>query len=91
MKDTSPSQGGVSTDIPFQSYCMTAKQKVAIFCEENDKPEAKYRCNRPPGTKQFVADVYVAKTCGWVSGDPKPLRRQAEEDAAAKLLQRLNI
>ena len=77
----------------FQSQCMSAKLKLVLFCEENDKPEAKYRCNHLPGlgTKQFVADVYVAKTCGWVTGDPKPMRRQAEEDAAAKLLQRLNI
>lgn len=74
----------------MSSSPFSAKEKIACYCRENDKPEAKYQCN-PEGAKQYVGKVYLARTCGWVSGDPQPTKARAEEDAAAKLLQKLNI
>ena len=71
------------------SMCTTAKEKVAIFCAEKKKPEPRYKhlledC-------MYRAMVYVAKTCGRVTGDSKSNIQDAEESAAAILAQKLHI
>ena len=71
------------------SMCTSAKQKVRLYCEMKEKPEPKYQ-HWLEGTQHRVW-VYVARTCGRVTGDPKLAVEDAEESAAEKLLLKLHI
>ena len=73
----------------YYSMCKTAKQKVALYCQLNGKPEPKYQhCLEG---KQYKAKVYLAKTCGWMTGEMKSSVPDAEESVADLLTHKLKL
>ena len=69
--------------------CTTSKEKVALYCKKNGKPEPKY--HHWLEGNQYKAKLYVAKTCGWVTGEMKPTVLEAEESVADQLVQKLHL
>ena len=76
---------------PKQILYVTAKQKLEAFCREKGKPPPKYKYIKQEQARRYEASVYVAQTCGWTNGGVKSTKAEAEEDAAANLLQKLHI
>ena len=69
--------------------CTTSKEKISIYCSENGKPKPIFR-HQLQGRKQR-AEVYVARTCGWVAGEARPTVAEAEETAAETLAKKLHL
>lgn len=69
---------------------VTAKERLESYCKQAGKPLPKYSYTRL-ATRNFEATVYVAQTFGRVAGDKRSTKTEAEEDAAAKLLERLGF
>ena len=80
----------VSRNTSKYSACSTPKEKVLLYCSENGKPEPRFRHSHPEGRK-YTAEVYVARTCGWVTGDAQPSVSEAEESAAEALVKKLQL
>ena len=72
------------------SMCTSAKEKVALYCSNTGKPEPIYR-HKDAGGKLVRAEVYVAKTCGRVTGEAKPTSTEAEENVAEILARKLHL
>ena len=79
----------VARNIPKYSMCTTSVEKLSTFCSERDKPQPCYRHSIQDG--MFTVQVYVAKTCGWVTGDARPSESEAEENAAEALAKRQHL
>ena len=78
---------GPSTATP--SY----KDKVRWYCTVTKKKvEPTFISERIKGaSRKYIGKAYIPQTCGWITGDPKRTKGEAEEDAAAKLAAKLNI
>lgn len=88
LPKTCTQQGTLQSNVNY-SMCKTAKQKVALYCQLNGKPEPKYQhCLEG---KQYKAKVYVAKTCGWMIGEMKSSVPDAEESVADLLTRKLKL
>ena len=77
-------------NISNYSMCTSAKEKVSLYCANNGKPDPRYRHHQTDGN-QYRAEVYVARTCGWVTGDAKRSASEAEENVAEALAKRLHL
>lgn len=80
----------MARDVSKYLMCGSAKEKVALYCKENDKPEPKY--DHWMDGKKYKAKVYVAKTHGWVTGcEAMSTVSEAEECVAEMLVQKLQL
>ncbi len=66
----------------------TPKEKLESYCDQVGKPSPKYSYSRM-SARSFEGTAYVAQTCGWVAGEKRSTKAEAEEEAAAKLLEKL--
>ncbi len=66
----------------------TPKEKLESYCEQVGKPPPTYSYSRL-SAKSFEGTVYVAQTCGRVTGEKRTTKANAEEEAAAVLLEKL--
>ena len=69
--------------------CTSSMEKLATYCSENNKPKPCYKHTLEGG--KYTAEVYVARTCGWVGGDAQPSVSEAEEGAAKTLAKKLRL
>ena len=67
-----------------------SKLRLDQFCKQQGKPSPSYSYEKL-SNGCFEATIYVAQTCGRTKGDVQYTKGEAEEDAAAKLLQKLGI
>ena len=79
----------VSQNISKYSMCISPKEKLSIFCSENGKPQPTYQQTLQGG--KYRVTVYVAKTCGRVTGGLQPSLSDPEEDAAEVLAKKLHL
>ena len=76
---------GASAATPF-------KDKLKWYCSVTKKNDPTVMSEKVKGTsRKYVGKAYIPQTCGWITGDPKKTKGEAEEDAAAKLVARLKI
>lgn len=67
------------------------RDKLKYYCKATGKGNPTFNSERMKGSRKFEGKAYIPKTCGWISGDPKITKAEAEIDAAAKLVAKLNI
>ena len=67
----------------------SSKQQLWDFCLEQNKPPPTYCCQKI-GPRNYCAKVYIARTCGWTTGELSSTSKTAEESAATKLLHLLH-
>ena len=65
------------------------KEQLEKYCKDQGKPKPHFDVERVGG--RYRATVYVAKTCGRLTGDFKRSRWDAEMNAAQQLLQKLGV
>lgn len=65
------------------------KEQLEKYCKDQGKPKPHFDVERVNG--RYRATVYVAKTCGWLTGDFKRTKWEAEMNAAKQLLQKLEL
>ena len=65
------------------------KEKLEQYCRDQGKPKPSYRVEKVNG--KYRATVYVAKTCGRLTGDLVKTKWEAEMNAAQLLLQKLRL
>ena len=89
-KTTKRQKSLLARDVSKYLLCGSAKEKVALYCKENGKPEPQYR--HWMNGKMYKAKVYVARTYGWVTGEKaKSTVSEAEECVAEMLVQKLQL
>lgn len=71
------------------SHSSLSREKLAVYCKRERKPPPTYEHKKEDAS--HTVRVYVAKTCGWVCSDLKPTKAEAEESAAAKLVEKLHL
>jgi dsRNA-specific ribonuclease len=65
------------------------KEKLEQYCRDQGKPKPSYKVEKVNG--KYRATVYVAKTCGRLTGDLAKTRWDAEMNASQLLLQKLGL
>lgn len=65
------------------------KEKLERYCMDEGKPKPHFSVEKVDG--KYRATVYVAKTCGRVTGDLVKSKWDAEVSAAQQLLQKLGL
>ena len=63
----------------------SSKQQLQNYCQKHKKPLPIYKIEKRCH-KTYCAKVYVARTCGWTTGELASTKKTAEESAATKLL-----
>ena len=65
------------------------RERLEQYCIEQGKPKPSYSVEKVNG--KYRATVYVAKTCGRLTGDVVKSKWDAEMNAAQLLLQKLGL
>ena len=65
------------------------KERLEQYCKEQGKPKPSFSVEKIDG--KYRATVYVAKTCGRLTGDLVKTKWDAEMNAALLLLQKLGL
>ena len=79
----------LTTYLPI-SQTGNPKEQLEKYCNEQGKPKPHFHVERVDG-KYYKATVYVAKTCGRLTGDTMKSKWDAEMNAAKQLLQKLKL
>ena len=65
------------------------KEQLELYCIEQRKPKPSYSVEKING--KYRATVYVAKTCGRLTGDLVKSKWEAEMNAAQLLIKKLEL
>ena len=79
----------LSPSLPQLKREESSKEKLERYCVERGKPKPHFSTEKVD--KKYRATVYVAKTCGRVSGEMMKSKWEAEMNAAQQLLQKLEL
>lgn len=79
----------VSPELHARLPPKSPKEKLEGYCKEQGKPKPYFNVEKVDG--KYKATVYVAKTCGRVTGELMKSKWDAEMNAAQQLLQKLGL
>lgn len=79
----------VSPELHARLPPKSSKEKLEGYCKEQGKPKPYFNVEKVDG--MYKATVYVAKTCGRVTGELRKSKWDAELNAAQQLLQKLGL
>lgn len=84
---------GVMTSMPktCASPGNSTREKLEWYCNVTGKGKPTISCNKLEKSRRYQGKAYIPHTCGWVIGDEKRTKKETEDDAASKLVAKLNI
>ncbi len=68
-----------------------SRDKLEWYSNVMGKKKPTITSEKAVPTRKYVGKAYIPQTCGWIIGDIKNTKAEAEDDAAAKLVAKLNI